>query len=51
MESSLHEKESLEINAQEKLQHLLNYVKDSAGKEEIHIVEKEILRYVTRIVS
>ena len=49
MSSPMHENELLETGIQEKVVQLLEYVKSSAGKEEIHIVEKEIFRQVKQI--
>ena len=49
MSTSIHENELFETDIHKKVEQLLDYVKSSAGKEEIHIVEKEIFQQIKRI--
>ncbi len=49
MSSPIQENELLETGIHEKIEQLLEYVKSSAGKEEIHIVEKEIFQQIKQI--
>jgi len=47
--SSLHEQELSASNIHDQLDQLLDYVTNAAGKEQIHIAEKEILNHVLQI--
>jgi hypothetical protein len=47
--SSLHEQELSTSNIHEQLDELLDYVTNAAGKEQIHIAEKEILQRALQI--
>ena len=47
--SSLHEQELSASSIHEQLDQLLDYVTNAAGKEQIHIAEKEILKHVLQI--
>lgn len=47
--SSLHEQELSASNIHNQLDELLDYVTTAAGKEQIHIAEKEILNRVLHI--
>ena len=49
MLSPIHENELFETGIHEKVAQLLEYVKSSAGKKEIHIVEKKIFRQIKQI--